>query len=52
MMFQQQYLNLVKEISTFKSMSHNVNLTLVDVIVDALILVKGVGGKLIFIFSF
>jgi len=28
-------------------MSHGVNLTLVEVIVEALILIKGVGGKLI-----
>jgi len=32
-------------ISTFKSMSHGVNLTLVEAIVKALILIKGVGGK-------
>jgi len=30
-------------------MSHGVNLTLVEAIVEALILIKGVGGKLIFL---
>jgi len=35
-------------ISTFKSMSHGVNLTLVEAIVESLILIKGIGGKLIF----
>jgi len=35
-------------ISTFKSMPHNVNLALVEVIVEALTLIKGVGRKLIF----
>jgi len=35
-------------ILTFKSMSHDVNLTLVTAIVETLILIKGVGEKLIF----
>jgi hypothetical protein len=35
-------------ISKFKSMSHGVNLTLVEAIVEAVILIKEAGGKLIF----
>jgi hypothetical protein len=37
---------------TFKSISHSVNLALVEVIVEALILIKEVGGKLIFFLAF
>jgi len=33
-------------------MSHSVNLTLVEVIVEALILNQGVGGKLVFFLNF
>jgi len=35
-------------VSTFKYMSHSVNLALVEAMVETLTLIKRVGGKLIF----